>query len=1635
MPKGASFPILFIACAAVASTYTGRTATFEDDEFLIDTWETDQGLPENSATCMVQLQNDQLWFGTFNGLVRFDGTSFAVFDPSNHSDLPSPEIDNLLLEPGGRLWIATGRGVLSRPDGPGPGAGANSPVTINGNIGRVRTMSQGGGVVCITTFDGRLFRADDGRVVELGSPSGQSPVGFFGHVETNGTIWAFNKAFAGRLSGTNWIAAPFAGDVTPSFEWGGEGRRGEAVLLYGSTLAHLDAGSQLRKTTLERPLHHVWSLTEDSDGVVWIAGFRSGLDLVSATGAIRHYGVTNGLTSDSLRFVFEDKEKSRWVGTSGGGLIRFKRKRFAMFGAGEGLTERNVKAIIEEAPGKMLVGTFGGGLERLENGRFSKVDANVGDDLETYVQCLAVDHRLRTWVGLWKDGLRVNSGGEWKTALPGITVNAVFEDSQGRIWVGNNDEVIRLDEATFQRSPKAGLLAPVDVRYFAEDPVNRTLWTAGKEGIHRLVGDSWEQVFDAKSKPIRDALCLHFESDGTLWVGLRGGGLLRYRTNGWASIPYSEWLPARNIGCILEDRQGFHWLATENGAIRFGPEDLDNLAEGRQTDWMRTVFNASDGVATMAYASGFQSTGCRDSQGRLWFATLKGVLRIDPAGLAVNPVPPKIQMTKLRYEDAKGMQHETPLPAKGPLAIPAGVREVAIYYTAATYSAPEKVGFKYQLSGIHDQWVDHGNRRNVYFFPPHPGTYTFKVKASGPDGAWSSDYTGLTFTVAPFFWQTPWFMGLSIGFLASGVGIAGWQASKRKIQDQLERLAQREALEKERGRLASVLEGTADLVGFSNLRGGEVFLNRAGRAMLGIGEGEDLSTLKLADYVTPASKELFLSTAIPTAVEEGAWRGETVLRRRDGREIPVLQVLVSHRRKDKTLDFLSTIARDITDLKRREEETRRALSETETARRVLTKSLAEQKQIEEALRISEQRFRAAMLHSPIGFAISGPDGRWLEVNPAFGRIVGYAVQELRGINSHDLTHPDDARDDVEFDRRLLAGEVEEVEREKRYRKKDGTVVWVQVNASVIWNADGSARHVVTQIQDVTDRKQAQEALQNLNARYRREEAALTALTRNYAPKPDTFNDVVREIAEVVSRTLEIDRVSIWTYNHDRSALGCIELFNRRGAVHASGAELKRVDREAFFNAADSSDVIAVQDVGRDERTKSMVSDYFGPAGAMALVAAPLHSGETASGLLMCEHCGEPRSWAPDEQTFAVAVANLLSALLSQLEQQRLAGQLRQTHKLEALGALAGGIAHDFNNMLGAIISFTELTKMDNAENPDLQENLHEVLKASRRAASMVRQILAFSRQQKVEKRRTDIAPAIGDALALLRSTLPATIEIERRFEPNLPIVRADVTQLHQVIMNLGANAAHAMKDRPGRLTVTLDRVEFSEASAKPEADMRAGVYVRLRVADTGHGMTEDTLNRIFEPFFTTKSPSEGTGLGLAVVHGAVKDHGGAIIVESKLGAGTTFTIYFPAAPAGPADPLPDAKQVPRGRSEHVLVVDDEVALCEVTRQMLTRLGYQVTPFNNPEAAWKAFEQRPDLFAVVITDLTMPGLTGLELAGRIHNLRPKTPIIVASGYIGNHTDESVRAQGVQLLLHKPLDFRALAVAIAQVLETN
>jgi PAS domain S-box-containing protein len=382
------------------------------------------------------------------------------------------------------------------------------------------------------------------------------------------------------------------------------------------------------------------------------------------------------------------------------------------------------------------------------------------------------------------------------------------------------------------------------------------------------------------------------------------------------------------------------------------------------------------------------------------------------------------------------------------------------------------------------------------------------------------------------------------------------------------------------------------------------------------------------------------------------------------------------------------------------------------------------------------------------------------------------------------------------------------------------------------------------------------------------------------------------------------------------------------------------------------------------------------------------------------------------------------------QQRKLEIQARQNLKMEALGTLARGIAHDFNNILNLIIGYTSIS----LANTNISLWLGNALQACERAKELVNQILTFRRQKEQEKKPVEVNLIVKEVLKLVQPFINSGIEFRQNIQKGPAVVKCDPCQLHEVVMNLCTNAVQAMEETGGQLEISLANIDVDEDSANRCLDLKPGPYVRLVISDTGKGMDEKTMERIFEPYFTTRSAGKGTGLGLFVVHGIVKSLEGAIKVYSEPGKGTTFQVYFPRVEIETRQGLKTGKGFPRG-TEHILLADDENVVLELTEEILEGLGYTVTTRISGTEALKSFQENPEAFDLLITDLTMPGMNGKKLAAQVSEIRPGFPVILCTGFSTEMTKEEESPKVIQAYINKPIIIQEIAETLRQILDSE
>ena len=543
------------------------------------------------------------------------------------------------------------------------------------------------------------------------------------------------------------------------------------------------------------------------------------------------------------------------------------------------------------------------------------------------------------------------------------------------------------------------------------------------------------------------------------------------------------------------------------------------------------------------------------------------------------------------------------------------------------------------------------------------------------------------------------------------------------------------------------------------------------------------------------------------------------------------------------------------------------------------------------------------------------------------------------------------------------------------------------------------------------------------ARLRLVNGIATAITSGMS-----VEDVIRRAVEQISGQFPAYRTAYSTISENMQ-LKVLYSVEPPGMPPLSGATTDLSCAPAYVDVLCSGQRFVAGAV-RGKAALGPIGEKLIAGGTEAVLDVPLLHSNKLVGLL-CFHSPGIHNWSRHEIQTLQEIADYLQIALrdaaAQKERKRLEGELRQSQKLEAVGLLAGGIAHDFNNLLTPIVGYAALLEEEYPEQSEQREKARQILQAANRGSDLVRQILTFSRKAEPEAGSVEMAPIVAEALKLLRSSIPKDIEMRERIAPGTGKVLANAAQIHRVVVNLCTNACQAMAMAGGSLDVGLEVVGSNRLAAPADAPLRNGAYVRLTVSDTGPGVDPAIKERLFEPFFTTKESSRGTGLGLSVVHGIVAGLGGVVSFDNRAGGGTIFQVCLPRIQE-PARPATTARRADLFGSERILVVDDEEPILQVTQQSLRRFGYQVTTSSSGEEALNVFRDDPQAFDVILTDVNMPGMNGLELTRSLTEIRQGVPIVFMTGFNHSITPQQTKRLGVRELLMKPFKGSVLAAAV-------
>jgi PAS domain S-box-containing protein len=641
--------------------------------------------------------------------------------------------------------------------------------------------------------------------------------------------------------------------------------------------------------------------------------------------------------------------------------------------------------------------------------------------------------------------------------------------------------------------------------------------------------------------------------------------------------------------------------------------------------------------------------------------------------------------------------------------------------------------------------------------------------------------------------------------------------------------------------------------------------------------------------------------------------------------------------------------------------------------------ISERIKTEEKLKESEEKYSKLFNSEIDAIAIFDATSREIiDCNEAFLKLYGYSHEEALQIKADDISAEPD---------KTVASIKDSVEKgdtrvhRRLHKKKDGTEIIVDIAAGPFMLKN--RKLMFARLRDITDHVKSEMALRDSEERFR--------IAFHTSPDSINFNKMDGTFVDINEGFTELTG------------------YSREDVIGRSSIEINIWD-----NIEDRNTMLKVlQECGQVENLEANFRMKDGSI-KTALMSASI-----------IQLNGEPHILS--------ITRDITNRKNAEREKAKLEAQLRQVYKMEAIGTMAGGIAHDFNNILTIIVGNADLAKFVTKEDSPGSKNIDRILEASGRAKEMVGQILAFSRQAKQDLLAVKPHLVFTETLRLLRSTIPSTVQIQQKIDPQCRTISADPTQLNQILMNLCANAVHSM-DEKGVLKISLHEVELGEEETSLKGNMQPGTYTMLSVSDTGKGMSQEVKERIFDPFFTTKEVGEGTGMGLSVVHGIIEGHGGLITVDSTPGEGSTFKVYFPVVDDS-VMPKRDIVPLRNKGDEHILFVDDEKSLVELAVEMLQLHGYTVTSKTNSVKALETFAADPDNFDLVITDQTMPNMTGDELSSELFKIKPGVPIILYTGYSSKISAEMAKELGIAEYFLKPFDMEHLVRSVRKVLDSK
>lgn len=801
-PSGSkSLPAILLCLWALAALSFSSSLAAPLPSYFTRVLRSEDGLPQNSVTAVVQTRDGYLWVGTYDGLARFDGDTFTVFnaDKSNTPEMRNSRIVSLFEDAERRLWIAHETGDLTRyQEGKFQAVDFRLPWEDRKIVG---IGSDQNGKVWFLNEEGRLA-AMTGETASTPNPGTATKVASMAR-NARGEIWV---AYAGEvfaLTNNQLVSLSTNLETLGGYVTGiGVARENGLWLVSGGNLRKWKNGAlvaDLGPSPWEQS--SISSFLELRSGALAVGTLEQGLFLVFPGRGVSHFDRSNGFPHDWTRCLFEDREETLWAGTGNGGLVALRAGKVTTVNPPDLWRERDVLSVAPARDGSLWIGAEGAGLYRFMDGQWFHFGENNGLS-NLFVWSASEDVQGRIWAGTWGGGILIRDGDNFVPPLGlenfNLPVTAILHRTNGVSWIGTGAGLLRYEnrQATlFGRNE--GLSVP-DVRAIAEDDAGGIWFGMMGGGLGYLRDGKIQQFHTTNGLANEYVQCLRWEA-GALWIGTYGGGINRLRQGRFASISTAEGLPNNVLGAIEDDGLGNLWFSSRGGIFRISKDELNRCADGKIKTVRCLTYGKGDGMPTLECSGGFQPASARTADGRFWFPTSKGLVVIDPNDAKANQLPPPVVIENVRVENRSIGRSAG---SNAPVLVPAGQQRFEFRYTALTFIAPEKIQFRYRLEGLEPEWVEAGAKRVVNYSYVAPGDYTFRVIACNSDGVWNETGASFAFTVQPHIWQRWWFRVFEI--LAAATLLVGivLLISRRRLKLKLERYERQHAIERERSRIA-----------------------------------------------------------------------------------------------------------------------------------------------------------------------------------------------------------------------------------------------------------------------------------------------------------------------------------------------------------------------------------------------------------------------------------------------------------------------------------------------------------------------------------------------------------------------------------------------------------------------------------------------------------------------------------------------------------------------------------------------------------------------------------------------------------------------------------------------------------------